>query len=69
MSKRSTKLLSFENSLYKYNKENQLWKMNKFSISGINDNIDIFEKGTLSTCKRMSQKINPNLLRKGFLDS
>tara|TARA_B100000787_G_scaffold134087_1_gene102939 strand:+ start:443 stop:1372 length:930 start_codon:yes stop_codon:yes gene_type:complete len=69
MARRSTKLLRFENNLYSYDKENQIWKTNPISFSKAEDSVDLFEKGSLSTCKHMSQKINPNLLRTGFLHS
>ena len=69
MARRSTKLLRFENNLYRYDKENQEWKTSPLSFSNSEDSVDLFEKGSLSTCKHMSQKINPNLLRKGFLHS
>ena len=69
MGRRSTKLLRFENSLHRYNKDNQNWSVdsvNHFKVDAVSNPL---EKGTFSTCKRMSQKTNPILLRKGFLDT
>jgi hypothetical protein len=69
MARRSTKLLRFENSLYKYDKEKQNWAVEFINLMKAETNIDLFEKGTYATCKRMSQKVNPILLRKGFSNS
>jgi len=66
MARRSTKLLRFENSLYKYDKEKQNWAVEFINLMKAETNIDLFEKGTYATCKHMSQKVNPILLRKGF---
>lgn len=66
MARRSTKLLRFENTLYRYKREDQTW-----NIDSVNDNtstakVDIFDKGTHATCKHMSQKVNPTVFRLGF---
>tara|TARA_B110001450_G_scaffold255466_1_gene283082 strand:- start:958 stop:1887 length:930 start_codon:yes stop_codon:yes gene_type:complete len=66
MARRSTKLLRFENTLYRYKRDDQTW-----TIDSVNDNIskkqvDLFDKGTQATCKHMSQKVDPNLFRLGF---
>jgi hypothetical protein len=69
MARRSAKLLRFENTLYKYNTEAQTWSIDTINLNQLDKQIDISEKGTYASCKRMSQKINPILLRKGFLDA
>ena len=69
MARRSSKLLRFENSLYKYNSESQTWTIENVDLNQTSKQIDISEKGTYASCKRMSQKVNPVSLRKGFLDS
>ena len=69
MARRSSKLLRFENSLYKYNSESRTWTIENVDLNQTSKQIDISEKGTYASCKRMSQKVNPVSLRKGFLDS
>lgn len=69
MGRRSTKLLRFENSLHRYNKDNQNWSIDSVNRFKIDTVINPLDKGTFSTCKQMSQKINPTLLRRGFLDT
>jgi len=69
MARRSAKLLRFENSLYKYNSESQTWTIENVDLNQTSKQIDISEKGTYASCKRMSQKVNPISLRKGFLNS
>jgi ribosomal protein S3 len=59
MTRRSTKLMRLENSLYSYSIKNESWE-----IKNINKNIghgstDFFELGSYFTCKHMSQKVNP----------
>lgn len=69
MARRSAKLLRFENTLYKYNTESQAWTIDTIDLNQNNKQVDISEKGTYASCKRMSQKVNPTLLRKGFLNT
>ena len=69
MARRSTRLLRFENSLYKYNKLENNWVIDPVNFLGTNNQLDILEKGTYATCKHMSQKVNPILLRRGFLNT
>jgi small subunit ribosomal protein S3 len=63
MTRRSTKLMRLENSLYNYNSTKESWDVKE--ISHINDsaNEDLFELGSYFTCKHMSQKVNPISLR------
>jgi small subunit ribosomal protein S3 len=65
MARRSTKLLRFENSLYNFDKVNSAWKIPTVETS-VKER-DLFDSGTHSTCKRMSQKVSPISLRKGYL--
>jgi len=69
MARRSAKLLRFENTLYKYNTESQAWTIDTIDLNQTSKQVDISEKGTYASCKRMSQKVNPILLRKGFLNT
>jgi len=69
MARRSAKLLRFENTLYKYNTESQVWNIDSINLNQVNKQVDLFEKGTSATCKHMSQKVNPISLRKGFLNT
>ena len=69
MARRSAKLLRFENSLYKYNTESQSWVIDPVNFKQFEKQVDLSEKGTYATCKRMSQKVNPISLRKGFLNT
>ena len=68
MARRSAKLLRFENTLYKYNTESQAWTIDTIDLNQTSKQVDISEKGTYASCKRMSQKVNPILLRKGSLN-
>ena len=65
MARRSSKLLRFENSLYKYNSESQTWTIENVDLNQTSKQIDISEKGTYASCKRMSQKVNPINFRRG----
>ena len=69
MARRSTKLLRFENSLYRYDKEKQNWSIEFINLMKSEVQTDLFEKGTYATCKHMSQKVNPILLRRGFANA
>ena len=66
MARRSTKLLRYENSLYKYNNKTQSWDVD--NIRTIVDN-NLFDIGTHATCKHMSQKVTPTKFRRGSLYS
>jgi len=67
MARRSTKLLRFENTLYKYDNKTQLWIIDNVKTNSDRD--DLFDSGTHATCKHMSQKVVPTKLRRGVLDS
>lgn len=69
MARRSAKLLRFENSLYKYSADSQKWIIDNVDFNQPTNQVDISEKGTYASCKRMSQKVNPVSLRKGFLNA
>ena len=66
MARRSTKLLRFENTLYRYRREDQNWSIDSVNENITKDRVDIFDQGTYATCKHMSQKVNPNVFRLGF---
>jgi len=57
MTRRSTRLMRLENSLYSYNSINESWDIKE--ITPTNKTLDIFERGSYFTCKHMSQKVNP----------
>jgi len=61
MTRRSTRLMRSENSLYTYNANKESWYVRKVkSQSNVNiQNRDFFELGSFFTCKHMSQKVNP----------
>ena len=44
MARRSSKLLRFENSLYKYNSESQTWTIENVDLNQTSKQIDISEK-------------------------
>jgi len=66
MARRSTKLLRFENTLYRYKRDDQTWSIDSVNENNSKKSIDLFEKGTHATCKHMSQKVNPLAFRLGF---
>ena len=68
MARRSTKLLRFENSIYRYDKDRHTWSAGSVNDLSKETKINVVDKGTNATCKHMSQKVNPILLRRGFLD-
>jgi ribosomal protein S3 len=60
MTRRSTRLMRLENSLYNYNSRKESWDVKEIPTKNINTNhLDIFELGSYFTCKHMSQKVNP----------
>lgn len=60
MTRRSTRLMRLENSLYTYNANKESWDVRKVeSQSRTGENHDFFELGSYFTCKHMSQKVNP----------
>ena len=59
MARRSTKLLRFENSIYRYNKEENSWIVNSVNNLTQETKVNVVDKGTNATCKHMSQKVNP----------
>ena len=59
MARRSTKLLRFENSLYNYDQKDHTWAIQPINIQNDKTKFDLFDSGTHSVCKRMSQKVNP----------
>ena len=65
MARRSTKLLRFENSLYNYDQKNHTWTVQSINIQNDKTKFDLFDSGTHSVCKRMSQKVNPVNFRRG----
>ena len=65
MARRSTKLLRFENSLYNYDQKNHTWTVQSINIQNDKTKFDLFDSGTHSVCKRMSQKVNPINFRRG----
>jgi ribosomal protein S3 len=59
MTRRSTRLMRSENSLYRYDKKKGSWAIkgiNQINSKGTNN---LFELGSYFTCKHMSQKVNP----------
>ena len=61
MTRRSTRLMRLENSLYTYNANKESWDVREVesqSGTGVEDQ-DFFELGSYFTCKHMSQKVNP----------
>lgn len=61
MTRRSTRLMRLENSLYTYNANKESWDVREVeSQSGTSvEDQDFFELGSYFTCKHMSQKVNP----------
>ena len=59
MTRRSTRLMRLENSLYSYNNKNESWNIKEISQTNTKDSVDLFELGSYFTCKHMSQKVNP----------
>ena len=59
MTRRSTRLMRLENSLYNYNNKKESWDIKQMDqTNNLKDN-DLFELGSYFTCKHMSQKVNP----------
>jgi len=59
MTRRSTRLMRLENSLYSYNNKKESWDIKEINQTNSNDTNDLFELGSYFTCKHMSQKVNP----------
>ena len=59
MTRRSTRLMRLENSLYSYNSQKESWDIKEISQTSHKENNDLFELGSYFTCKHMSQKVNP----------
>ena len=59
MTRRSTRLMRLENSLYTYNTNKESWDIKEISQTSSKDANDLFELGSYFTCKHMSQKVNP----------
>ena len=68
MARRSTKLLRFENSIYRYDKMENSWSVDSVNNLRQETKVNVIDKGTHASCKHMSQKVNPIILRRGFLD-
>lgn len=68
MARRSTKLLRFENSIYRYDKKENSWSVDSVNNLRQETKVNVIDKGTHASCKHMSQKVNPIILRRGFLD-
>jgi small subunit ribosomal protein S3 len=56
MTRRSTRLMRLENSLYGYNDKTESWDIKEISQT---NSKDLFELGSYFICKHMSQKVNP----------
>ena len=65
MSRRSTRLMRLENSLYNYNLKKECWDVKEVVAKSQTDNTNLFEIGSYFTCKHMSQKVNPLSFRIG----
>jgi small subunit ribosomal protein S3 len=59
MTRRSTKLMRLENSLYTYGDKKESWNIRKINQVKNTNIKDLFELGSYFTCKHMSQKVNP----------
>jgi ribosomal protein S3 len=59
MTRRSTKLMRLENSLYIYDNKNESWQIKNINQNNDDETIDFFDLGSYFTCKHMSQKVNP----------
>jgi len=59
MTRRSTRLMRLENSLYNYNDNKESWDIKEINQTNSKDINDLFELGSYFTCKHMSQKVNP----------
>jgi len=59
MTRRSTRLMYLENSLYIYNNKKESWNIKEINQTNNKDTNDLFELGSYFTCKHMSQKVNP----------
>jgi ribosomal protein S3 len=59
MTRRSTRLIRLENSLYSYNNKKESWDIKEINSTNNSNNEDLFELGSYFTCKHMSQKVNP----------
>ena len=57
MTRRSTRLMRLENSLYTYNPSKESWNVREVKTQHSNENL--FDLGSYFTCKHMSQKVNP----------
>lgn len=65
MTRRSTKLMRLESSLYTYNKKKESWDIKEINLKSKLNNNTIFEKGSFFSSKHMSQKVNPISYRLG----
>lgn len=63
MTRRSTRLMRLENSLYNYNHAKESWDVKEITQMNNTSSTDLFELGSYFTCKHMSQKVNPISLR------
>jgi small subunit ribosomal protein S3 len=59
MTRRSTRLMRLENSLYSYGKKRESWNIKKINQINNKGTKDLFNLGSYFTCKHMSQKVNP----------
>jgi len=59
MTRRSTRLMRLENSLYNYNHTKESWDVKEITQTNNTSSTDLFELGSYFTCKHMSQKVNP----------
>lgn len=70
MTRRSTRLMRLENSLYTYNSQTEAWDIKEVHEDQINlTSTDLFEKGSYFTCKHMSQKTSPISIRLDNIDT
>ena len=59
MTRRSTRLMRSENSLYVYNDKTESWDIQEINQVNNTNIKDLFELGSYFICKHMSQKVNP----------
>jgi ribosomal protein S3 len=59
MTRRSTRLMRLENSLYNYNNRKESWDVKEVNQKSNLNNENLFEAGSFFTSKHMSQKVNP----------
>lgn len=65
MTRRSTRLMRLENSLYNYNNKNGSWSIKKVDQTNSKETNDLFSLGSHFKCKHMSQKVSPISFRIG----